>query len=134
MKFFIFLIPALLMLASCRILSVNEEDQDLTGKEWTIIAIAQKPVDLDKKAFFKLDEKGKIGGKAACNSFSGSYEKGANNQIRFSDIVSTKMYCEGLMDEENQIVMNLQQVKNYKVKTGMLYLFNGSELLLTLKR
>lgn len=56
------------------------------------------------------------------------------DQLTFSDLVSTKMYCEGVMNLENEMITNLQNVKRYSIKNGMLYLHSTDGLLLAFKK
>ena len=46
----------------------------------------------------------------------------------------TKMFCDGLMDKENQILGNLQKVNRFEIRYGLLYLYNSNDLLLTYKK
>lgn len=134
MNYFSFFTLLFLVISSCSIIKGSADNPKLQDQRWEIVAINQKPISL-KGAFIEFNEsKRKAAGKAACNSFSSDYETGTNNQLTFGDIVTTKMYCEGVMDTENEIITNLQQIKNYQIKSDMLYLYNGTELIFTLKR
>jgi heat shock protein HslJ len=42
-----------------------------------------------------FDGAGKFSARTDCNSMSGSYTTAANNVISFSQIASTKMFCQG---------------------------------------
>jgi len=91
-------------------------------------------VDFGDRAFLTFDEKdNKISGKAACNSFSSEYEM-AGEKIKFTGIVSTKMYCEGIMDDENQIITLLKKTSRYEVKSDKLYFYDEGKAVLTFKR
>ncbi len=134
MKFFIFVISGLLFLSGCRVFTESPEMPTLGDNQWQLIAMDQKPVNLGNNAYIKFNEKDlKVGGKAACNTFLADFER-SGDKISFSTVGSTKMYCEGLMEEEGQIITNLQKVKRYEVKYGLLYLFGSDDLLLTFKK
>ena len=107
----------------------------LDGQHWELTAINQRPVNSGGKAYLEFDEKDlKVKGKAFCNSVSGDYELMGKDQLTFQEVVSTKMFCDGLMDQENQMVTNLQNVRRYEIKNGMLYLYSTDQLLLTFKK
>jgi heat shock protein HslJ len=130
----------LLLLISITLFSCAALDQDgdrpvLGGIKWTLSAIEGKSYSLGDKAVIEFDTKeNSVKGKAACNGFSAEYEPLTDNRITFSEITSTKMYCEGVMDIENQMLTNLSKVKRYEIKAGKLYLFGDDHLLLTFKK
>ncbi|HEY1024376.1 MAG TPA: META domain-containing protein [Sphingobacteriaceae bacterium] len=134
MKYFSF-IAAVLCLYSCKVLDGTADRQVLgENTQWVLTAIAEKPVSIEN-AYLRFDTKEhRISGKAACNGFSAEYEIFTENRITFSEISSTKMYCEGLMDEESEILTNLRSVKRYEIKADRLYFYSDGGLLLTFKR
>lgn len=121
-------------LGSCSIMNQQADFTNLGGSQWKLISIDGSPMSLGDNAILNFDEKeNKINGVAACNKFSADYEM-LRKAVKFGSIVSTKMYCEGKMDEENKIISNLQNVTRYEVKANMLYLYSQDQLLLTYKR
>ena len=128
------LIIAVILLSACSALQ-HEADQPRLGESvWNLTTIDQKPVNFDDRAFIQFNEKDlKVSGKAVCNSFFSEYEM-IKQKIVFTGIGSTKMYCEGMMDEENQIITNLQKTTRYEVKSNFLYFYSGERLVLTFKR
>lgn len=130
----IHLILCLIVLAGCNVIHPTADHPKLGESTWKLVAIEQKPVNYGEKAFIKFDEKeNKISGKAACNSFSSEYEM-AGQKISFKGITSTKMYCEGIMDEENQIITRLQKISRYEVKSDNLYFYDEGKVMLKFKR
>ena len=130
------LIPLIILtvLGSCSILNQSADNAELSPFEWRLISINGAPMSLGGYAVLSFDEKkNQINGLAACNSFSAEYEM-LRKSIKFGNIITTKKYCEGKMDEENKIITNLQNVTRYEVKANMLYLYSQDELLLTYKR
>ncbi len=84
------------------------------------------------KAFIKLDpEKKSAGGNGSCNSFGGSAAVN-NNNIRFTDIFSTKMYCEAVQKTEDAFLNLLGKVDRFEIKDKTLLLYQDKELLLEL--
>ncbi len=135
MKKFRIIILGLLVFSGCRAFNEGSDQPQLADVQWQLMAINQKAVtDLGSKAFIRFDNKDlKIAGKAACNSIFADYEL-TGNKLSFAGIGSTKMYCEGLMDQENQIITNLEKVRRYEIKYGLLYLYGSDDLLLTYKK
>ncbi len=128
------LLLCLILLSGCSALKPSSDLENLGESTWNLTAIEQRPVNFDGRAFIKFDEKeNKISGKALCNSYFSEYEM-IGKKITFGSIGSTKMYCEGMMDEENQIVTNLQKTKRYEVKSDFLYFYSSEKLVLTFKR
>ena len=130
----LYILICLFALTSCSAIQPSADHPKLGETTWKLIAIEQRSVSYGDRAFVKFDEKeNKISGKAACNSFSSEYEM-AGQKIAFSDISSTKMYCEGIMDDENQIMTQLRSTNRYEVKSDMLYFYAEQKLVLTFKR
>ncbi|MEJ7778581.1 MAG: META domain-containing protein [Daejeonella sp.] len=128
------LLLCLLVLSGCSAINSSADLPRLGESTWNLTAIEQRPVNFNGRAFIKFDEKeSKISGKALCNSYFSEYEM-IGKKVTFSSVGSTKMYCEGMMDEENQIITNLQKTKRYDVKSDFLYFYAGEKLVLTFKR
>jgi len=130
----IFFLLCLFALASCNAVQHTSDIPKLGESNWKLIAIEQKPVNFGDRAYLKFDEKeNKVSGKAVCNSFSSDYEM-VGQKITFSGINSTKMYCEGIMDDENQIITQLQKTSRHEVKSDKLYFYDEGKVVLTFKR
>jgi heat shock protein HslJ len=123
------------LISSCAILKPASDQPRWRESVWNLTAIDQRQVNFGDKAFIKFDvKKNKISGKTLCNTFTSDYEMFTMQRIVISDISSTKMYCEGMMDEENKILTNLQKTKRYDVKADFLYLYADNGPILTFKR
>jgi heat shock protein HslJ len=132
MKALKFIAPLLFLFSSCSILAPSSEQPTLEETHWRLVAMNQKPIEPSEQAFIEF--KGtKASGRAACNNFSTETEV-KKNKLSFANIISTKMFCDGLMDQENQIVTNLQKVTRYEIRYGLLYLYDSNTLLLTYKK
>ena len=134
MKRSMLVLLSFLMCTSCEVLKSDTDSPKLSNTKWTLHSIKERVVNLGDKAYLNFDEKNnRISGKAACNSFSGEYAI-VKQTIKFESIGSTKMYCEGLMDKENEIITALNDARRYEIKANMLYLYSTDQLLLTFKR
>jgi heat shock protein HslJ len=119
---------------SCTAIKPESDVIKLDGQHWRLSAINHKLINANDNAFLEFNDKLKVNGKAFCNSVSTDYELMGKNQLRFGTIVSTKMYCEGVMNLENEMITNMQNVRRYEIKNGMLYLYSSDAVLLTFKR
>ena len=122
------------LVSGCSIMNQKADVANLGDTPWKLISINQNPISLGDAAILTFDEKeSKVSGTAACNSFNAGYEM-IKMTIKFESVITTKKYCEGKMDEENQIITNLQNVTRYDVKADKLYFYGKDQLLLTYKR
>jgi heat shock protein HslJ len=86
------------------------------------VAIADMEPKLPKDAYITLKaEENRIIGNLGCNGFSGTYELGPDNRIRFSQIVSTRMMCLN-MTVEDELKQVLGTADSYYVQNDTLIL------------
>ena len=52
------------------------------------------------------------------------------NKIKFSKVIVTMMYCQGVQQIEEKFFDNFKIVANYKITGGKLYLSAGNKILL----
>lgn len=130
----LFVLFSIGLLGGCSIVNQQSDHANLGDTPWKLVSINEVPANLGGNAVIQFDEKeNKVSGIAACNSFGAGYEI-IKTAITFESIITTKKYCEGRMDEENQIITNLQNVTRYDVKADKLYLYGKDQLLLVYKR
>ena len=120
---------------ACHAIKPASAPLSLEGHEWKLVAINHRLIS-SKSAFLKFDKKDlEVTGKAFCNTIKADYGLMGSNQLTFEAINSTKMYCDGVMDLEGLMITNMQNVKHYEIKNGMLYLTTASdEVLLKFKK
>jgi heat shock protein HslJ len=112
---------------------MNNTDTKLQAK-WILKKILKSTTlskVVDGKANIVFGADAQISGNNSCNSFFGTYKQ-MNNTLNFSQMGSTKMYCEGSI--ETDFMQNLQKVNAYKITKKYLYLYKDSELLMVLMR
>jgi len=69
---------------------------------------------------------GQVGGKAACNTYNGSYEVNGD-QISFGMMMTTMMMCEpDVMDQEMGYMAALETTSSFEVKDETLAMFNAN--------
>jgi heat shock protein HslJ len=78
------------------------EEMNLSGSY--VLAQIRNEEITSEEISLKIDEKRKeVMGNAGCNRFSAQYERDGNN-ITFQEPASTKMFCEGKMEREKDII------------------------------
>jgi copper homeostasis protein (lipoprotein) len=98
----------------------------LEGTTWKLVALAGRSIssqDEERAPTLTLDSKDhRANGSGGCNRFGGGYAlKG--DELSFDPLISTKMYCEGVMDQEQAYFTALEATRGWRV--------NGRELELT---
>lgn len=112
---------ALALLAACTTAGAAGPDS-LTGK-WQFVAIdGQKPVA--SKAELTIQED-RIGANVGCNGMGGDLQiKGG--KLVIGAMVSTMMYCDGLMEQERAVSELLSADPDYQFEQGRLMLRAGA--------
>jgi heat shock protein HslJ len=100
MKKIILLVIALLILTAC-----SSTSADITG-DWKLVSYGDAgnptPAIPNVDAFIKFED-GQMNGNVGCNGFGGEY-KLSGDQITFSGIMSTMMYCEETSMQEQGVL------------------------------
>jgi len=103
--------------------------KSVSQKVWTLTQINGESINTDK-ATISLDfDKNRVGGKGGCNGFGGTLEKNGD-EIKISQIISTKMFCEEGSDVENKYLSTLEKVTKYQINGGKLQMLNGDTIVL----
>ncbi len=106
------------------IFTFSIQAQGIVGNwKLTSMTVGEKPVSMVAPITLNLKDT-RIGGKGGCNSFGGSYSLKKPNRVEFSDMVSTKMYCEGASDIEQIYFSSLNHANTISVKKGELIIQN----------
>lgn len=135
MKQTILFILTVVALCGCNVIQPENTPLKLEGVDWKLTAINHKAIVPDGRAYLEFNgKKLEIKGKAFCNTITAEYGRMGDNQLTFEDVTSTKMYCEGVMDLENQMITNMRNVKFFEIRNGMLYLKDSDQVLLTFKK
>jgi heat shock protein HslJ len=107
---------------------------DLAGRKWIFQSVSGKPLDLPAgtQAPWLQLAGDQLQGFGGCNSLMGAVKQDGTT-LSFSNIGSTKKYCEGIQPTENAIKGMLGQVEGFKMDRGLLTLTGGGRELATLK-
>ncbi len=108
----------------------------LEDSKWMLemIGSSRSPVGV-KDAFVAFDEqKRSAGGNSGCNVYGGSYTE-RNGSISITELISTMRACEegNMMEIERSLLNGLRNANRYEIRDGRLYLYRGTNLLLTFR-
>lgn len=98
---------------------------------WNLIEINGSEVQ-NKEVFIQFNSENKdFNGNAGCNQMFGKFEV-INNQIKFSDVGTTKKFCmtEDVMKLENDFIKALGETTRYERQERTLDLFAGNNVVL----
>lgn len=112
-----------------RVKTETNNSPNFFGTEWRLKKIEGEAINIETP-FIKFDEgKNSLGGNGGCNVFGGSMEKNGKN-LKFSQVFSTKMYCEGTQKIEDQYLSKLEKIDSYEIKNNKLFLKSNDKVLL----
>lgn len=127
-----YLLLSLLSIVACRpsnqlgeLVGVPEK-RTLENTVWVLKELNGKVIESTPQRAIYLQfnsDKGSITGFGGCNSITGTYSK--NGPSIESKVASTKMFCEGMMENEAAFIKLLSQPAKYKVDKHMLYVEQG---------
>ena len=116
----------ILFLALCLMLGLSACAQtpiDLNGSAWNLVELNGQPV-LENSNPTLVFEADRAGGNGSCNSIGGEYQS-ENGKLSFGPMISTMMYCEGLMDQEMAYLKALETAASYQVRDNNLQILNA---------
>lgn len=102
--------------------SVPNQKQRIKG-EWIIVNASGKSINaMDERAYINFSPKdGKIYGFTGCNYINGNFNIENNDDIKFSNIITTTKYCDAISDENNILDALEQAIKFSIYKKDNLY-------------
>ncbi|MGH9846718.1 MAG: META domain-containing protein, partial [Blastocatellia bacterium] len=111
-------------------------DASFENTYWKLMELNGNPVavvDNQREAHFRLDPKEKrVQGSGGCNQIGGSYEVNGE-QLRFSQMFTTKMACQQGMDTEQEFLKALGATTGFKLSGENLELYGDGKLLARLE-
>lgn len=104
-------------------------------QNWVVVEMKGVPVQQsggrrDAHIVFEVPEK-RFTGNGGCNQINGNYTLD-KNEIRFTDVISTKMSCADI-EFENTFLSTLSSIDRYEVRGNDLLLKNKRETSLVLR-
>lgn len=98
-----YFLPAFVLLAACSATTPSAADPG--GSLWTFALIDGQPPVSSKTSL--TIEQGRIGANLGCNGIGGDLRI-EQDRLVIGPIISTQMYCDGLMDQERAVAELLQ--------------------------
>jgi len=96
---------------------------EFTGTLLTVAADQREP------HLMLVPAENKLRGFAGCNQFLGRYDVEANS-VRFTGVATTRKYCEGAMDQEQELLRALEATASHKIVGEALDLYDANRKLL----
>jgi heat shock protein HslJ len=98
----------------------------LQNIHWKLVELGGKEIPGNataKEMFIVFKNDSTVSGNGGCNTFSGMYSLGKNNEISFGEMVRTNMLCSGV-DFERKYINALSKTDHYKITGDTLSLRN----------
>lgn len=121
-------------------LSLEPPDESSSGVwdiRWNLSDLQGSRPDttLSRPVFFILNRaEGRVQGSGHCNQFSGSFTSDGIQTLQFGNLLSTKMACGSLADEQT-FFSALGKTAGYRLSEGMLFLVDDkNDILATFNR
>jgi len=129
------LVSTFFTIASCSSSKVSTSNVPLGDTKWILKTLNDKKIFIPESSRevhieFKFADS-KFNGYGGCNTFSGTYTN-IKNKLKLGPIARTEMYCEAMMDVENNFMSALAKTVIYKIRGNILELYDANNLLATL--
>lgn len=100
-------------------------DPELTGAEWMLATINDKPVANGTQATLVFGEANNVLGSTSCNLYAGAYAIGEGSVLNFKPNVTTSWECEEpLFAQEKAMLLVLSSSSNYTIEGEELKIAN----------
>lgn len=108
---------------------VFAQSASLSGKRWSLTEMNGNAIS-SSGAFIEFTDAAKrVSGNASCNRFFGGATV-TDRTMRFSGMGSTRMFCSGLMEAEQEFLDAMKSVTRYRVRGSVLTLYAGRKAVL----
>ena len=106
----------------------------ISNTKWVLTEwLDQTMPNTTKKATLDFGADNRISGKSFCNVFGGTVTI-KNQSIKFSELISTMMYCDDVGEAESKFTEALKKANTFKVVDGKLQLLNEDKLLMVFSK
>ncbi len=105
----------------------------IADSKWTLAEWPDREMPSSAKATLLFAKDKQVSGKAFCNNYGGSANVNGN-KIHFSQMFSTKMFCQDLAEAEDLYLADLSKVNTFKIEGDKLMLYHQNKLLMVFKK
>jgi len=127
------LLSMVFSIVSCSSSNTPTSNVPLENTKWILKTLNDKKIfipESSKEAYIEFKSAGKVNGYGGCNTFFGTYTT-VKDKLNFGPIARTEMFCEAMMDVENNFMSALEKTVRYKVSGNILELYDVNNLLAT---
>lgn len=114
----------------------NTGTDPLYNVKWTLVKLLDntgKETTVNPGSFIRFNAaKKSAGGNGGCNAF-GSTLAVNGHTIHITEMISTKMFCDGIQNAEDAYFKALGRVDRYELKGKELFLYQGEKLVMEFK-
>lgn len=107
----------------------DEVTHELAGTRWALVQLGGKPVTISeggREAYIALNSADRsVVGHAGCNRLSSTYKQ-SGAQLRFGDLISTRMFCPDI-PTETALLGAMQATVGWRIIGSQLELLNGQQ-------
>ena len=102
---------------------------------WVVTEMNGEPLSIDRPRpqLELFPGEGRLAGNGSCNQLFGQMTADEYH-IQFERVGATKMYCNGLMDQENTFLQLLNKVDTYEIRHLQLILFVEGDVAMVLQK
>ncbi len=122
----------LVILTGCNSARTAVSKETLTANPWELSSIGGKAVDPGKYPNGLPDAKftndSRVSGHGGCNGYSGSYTLDASGKFSAGQLMSTKMFCQGVAEDE--YIKTFTKADMAKIDGKNLVLYHGNDAVL----
>ena len=124
--FFSAILLTVLMIGCCDCRKRAKLEKPLVGTEWQLVQIMGRDVVSQGDSYtLLLHDNGDVSGQGDCNRFTATYEVTPKRALTFSNLCSTRRFCENF-EAENKYFDVIESVTHYEMDAdNMLLLSNG---------
>jgi heat shock protein HslJ len=109
--------------------AASHRAETLGDTYWKLVQLGETPVRdglMLREAHLRLDaNRQQFSGSGGCNQLTGRFTQSGTDGIRFSDLASTKMACQG-MEIEQGLLKSLEQAVRWRIEDGRMLLLDAS--------
>lgn len=126
MKYIISIVVLAILISCGTGKNVEKTEKNEIHKKWELSVIDGKEISRERPIYIELMKNNKVNGFIGCNQLIGNYIIENESQIKFSQLVTTRMACsETDMALESQVLELLNTTDNFTIVNGALQLNIG---------